>query len=247
MTLACALPVASQAPSGRPLSTQGAPAAPSSSGPAWTELSPAHQAALAPLKGRWPAIDDARKAKWIAMAERFPSMPAAERARVQARMAEWAALPPGDRGRARQNFQELRTRSPDDRQASWEAYQALPEEQKRALAQRAKPPLRPPEATAANPANTTNISKRSLEVNPTPAPVTVRPVTPTVVQANPGATTSLLGKSAAPPPHHQPGLPKINAGEGFVNPATLLPSRGPQGAATIAQPASAASAPARKR
>lgn len=218
------------------------------SGPAWNELSPAQQVALAPLKGRWAGIDDDRKAKWIAMAERFPSMPAAERQRVQARMAEWAALPPGDRGRARQNFQELRKLRPDDRQSSWETYRALPEEQKRALAQRAKPP--PPQPEAAGTSGTVSTAKRGLEVNPTPAPVTVKPVTPTIVQANPGATTQLLGKTATPPPHHQPGLPKIAAGEGFVNPATLLPRRGPQGAATLAPPsppASAASAPARRR
>ena len=74
-----------------------------------------------------------------------------------------------------------------------------------------------------------------------PAPANVKPVSPTVVQAKPGASTTLVSKTPAPPLHHQAGLPKIAATDGFVNPSTLLPSRGPQGAAAIAAPASAAS------
>ncbi len=67
-------------------------------------------------------------------------------------------------------------------------------------------------------------------------------VSPTVVQARPGATTVLVTRAAPPPNHQQPGLPKIAATEGFVNPATLLPKRGAQGAAV--RTAAAASDPA---
>ena len=62
-------------------------------------------------------------------------------------------------------------------------------------------------------------------------------VAPTVVQAKPGATTTTMSTRAAPPPHHQAGLPKIAATPGFVDPATLLPQRGPQGAAVRPAPA----------
>ena len=67
-------------------------------------------------------------------------------------------------------------------------------------------------------------------------------VTPTVVQSKPGATTVLVTRTSPPPNHQQPGLPKIAATEGFVNPSTLLPKRGAQGAAV--RTAAAASGPA---
>jgi hypothetical protein len=68
-----------------------------------------------------------------------------------------------------------------------------------------------------------------------------RPVAPTVLQAAPGATTTLISKRPAPPPHQQTGLPKITAGPDFVDTATLLPQRGPQGAA-VRSPAAPAAA-----
>lgn len=213
-------------------------AQPAAGGPAWQTLQPAQQLALAPLKDHWAGIDANRKSKWLAVAQRFAAMPSAEQQRVQARMAEWAAMSPTERGRARQNFQELRTLRADDRQALWEAYSALPDEQKRALAQRAKPLPRPAEPSP--PAT----AKRAVPVNPTQ--VTVKPVTPTVVQAKPGASTTLVTKAPSPPAHHQPGLPKIAATAGFVNPTTLLPSRGPQGAAALAPaPTAPTAAPSR--
>ena len=146
-------------------------------------------------------------------------------------MGEWASMSPAERGRARQNFQELRNLPHDDRQALWEAYRALPEEEKQQLAQRAKPAPKPADPASAP------VGKRTVAVNPTP--VVAKPVSPTVVQAKPGATTTLVTKSPTPPAHHQPGLPKIAATPGFVNPTTLLPSRGPQGAATHSAAASA--------
>ena len=196
-------------------------------GPAWHELQPAQQLALAPLKAHWGGIDANRKSKWLAVAHRFASMSTVERQRVQTRMAEWAAMSPTERGRARQNFQELRTLRADDRQARWDAYSALPAEQKRELAQRTKPAPRPAEPPVAG----GSTAKRAVPVNP--VQVTVKPVTPTVVQAKPGASTNLVTKTPNPPAHHQPGLPKIAATAGFVNPTTLLPSRGPQGAAAL--------------
>lgn len=200
-------------------------------GPAWSELSLAHQSALAPLKQHWAGLDADRKAKWLVVAQRFPSLPQPERQRMQARMAEWAAMTPAERGRARRNFQEWRNLPHEDRQALWEAYRALPDEQKLELAQRAKPVVKVAEAASSV------RGKRPVAVNP--APAIVKPVSPTVVQARPGATTNLVTKAPSPPSHHQPGLPKITATDGFVNPTTLLPSRGPQGAATHAAAASA--------
>jgi Protein of unknown function (DUF3106) len=65
------------------------------------------------------------------------------------------------------------------------------------------------------------------------APVTAGAVA-SLQQAKPGATTTTISTRPAPPAHHQAGLPKIVAAPGFVDRATLLPQRGPQGAAVRA-------------
>lgn len=211
-------------------------------GPTWARLSAAQRQALSPLQRDWASIDASRKQKWLEVAARFPAMPADERQRVQERMAAWAALTPAERTRARMQFQESRLISPEERQARWEAYQALPEDERVALAQRAKQAARAastaassiPSASArpASGAGGTAVAKNNVV-----APVRVqpsRPVAPTVVQAKPGVTTTTMSTRASPPAHHQPGLPKIVASPGFVDPATLLPKRGPQGAAVRA-------------
>ena len=64
-------------------------------------------------------------------------------------------------------------------------------------------------------------------------------VAPTLVQAQPGATTTLMSKRPVPPAHQQTGLPKVAATPDFVDKTTLLPQRGAQGAATRAVVASA--------
>lgn len=219
-----------------PLAAPGKQPARVEAGPTWSELRASQQVALAPLRAHWAQIEPNRKSKWLEVAQRFGNMPPAERQRVQARMAEWAAMSPTERGRARQSFQELRNLRADDRQALWDAYSALPPEQKRELAQRAKPAPRAPE-----PASSAT-GKRLVPVNP--VAVTVKPVTPTVVQAKPGVSTTLVTKTPNPPAHHQGGLPKITATAGFVNPSTLLPSRGPQGAAALSSPVPAAASAA---
>ena len=51
-------------------------------------------------------------------------------------------------------------------------------------------------------------------------------------------TASVITKRPVPPAHQQTGLPKIAATPEFVDKATLLPQRGPQGAATRSAAAS---------
>jgi hypothetical protein len=75
---------------------------------------------------------------------------------------------------------------------------------------------------------------------PRPSPAPLRAATSTAATARSGATTRPLLREADAPAHQQHGLPKIAATPSFVDPATLLPRRGPQGAAIAAQPASAA-------
>jgi Protein of unknown function (DUF3106) len=218
-------------------------------GPAWSALAPAHKEVLAPLQRDWASIDADRKAKWIEVASRFPAMSPLDRQRVQERMAEWSRMTPSERGQARLQFQEAKQLSPEDRQARWDAYSSLPEAQRRELAQRAKPvaaasatngAAKPAPATRADSPKTAGLSeKRNLVPSGNGAPS--KAVSPTVVQAKPGATTNLVTRLAPAPNHQQAGLPKIAATEGFVNPSTLLPKRGAQGAAvrsTAAPPAS---------
>lgn len=201
--------------------------------PTWTSLSRAQQSVLAPLQRDWATIDAARKQKWLEMARRFPTLPEAERLRIQERMSEWARMSPTERGRARLQFQESRLLSAEDRQASWEAYRALPDDERRALAQRARKPAAKPPVTATS--SPEDASPKRNVVNPSrQAPV--KPVAPTLVQAKPGATTTLLTAKTPAPSHQQSGLPKIAATKGFVDPDTLLPQRGPQGAGVQAAP-----------
>lgn len=213
--------------------------APAEQGVRWNELKPTQQATLKPLEREWAAVSPAQKQKWLELSTRFPQMTPNEQTRVQQRMAEWARLTPQERGQARLNFQEAKQVPAQDRQERWNAYQTLSPEQKQQLAARAAPAASDDAARKSGDA-TLRADKPSREraqakSNIVPNPALASPpkaIAPTVVQARPGATTTLITKRPLPPSHQQTGLPKIAATPGFVNNATLLPQRGPQAAAT---------------
>lgn len=210
----------------------------------WAQLSPAQRQALAPLEKDWASIDANRRAKWLEVANRFPTMPAEERERLQARMAAWARMTPAERSNARLQFQEVRQVPDAERQQKWQAYQALPEAERQALAARARPPARAASgAVAATTVRTGEVEGKRNLVQPAP-PARAKAVTPTVQQARPGATTTTMTTRPLPPAHAQAGLPKIAATPGFVDPSTLLPQRGPQGAAVRSAAAASAAAEA---
>lgn len=212
----------------KPLATAVADAG----GPAWASLTAQQRGVLAPLQRDWHTIDASRRAKWLEVAARFPSMPAEERQRVQDRMADWARMSPSERGQARLAFQESKQLSREEKQQRWDAYQALPDAQRRALAERAKPAETSPRPGAATPLNAAVPKKTSDAPRPAASAPLVKPVAPTIVQAKPGATTTLMTRPATPPAHQQPGQPKIAAKPDQVNRNTLLPQRGPQAAAS---------------
>lgn len=204
-------------------------------GPAWASLTAVQQQALAPLQRDWSSIRVDPKQKWLEVAGRLPKMSAEERARVQERMAEWSRMTPAERARARVQFQEVRRLSPEERQARWQQYQQLPDDERNQLAERARTEREAAKAAAAatprqhaGPANAP-ASKSSVVGAPGLA-VNVG-VAASLQQAKPGATTTTISTRPAPPAHHQAGLPKIVATPGFVDSTTLLPKRGPQGAA----------------
>ena len=217
-----------------PVSHAQGPVAAQEQGVRWRDLKPPQQNVLRPLEREWSGIGAAHKQKWIELSGNFEKRPPAERERIQERMTEWARLSPQERSQARLHFQEANQLTPQDRKARWDAYQALPPEKKQEFAERAAPAANP--ATAKSivpPRNDASQAKSNIVPNPAyAAPPKV--IAPSVVQAQPGASTTLITKRPTPPSHQQTGLPKIAATPEFVNKATLLPRRGPQGAATRA-------------
>lgn len=205
-------------------------------GPAWAELSPAQQTALAPLRNDWNDLDAGRKQKWLEVASRFGSMKPERQERVRERMTEWAKLSPSQRTEARVNYQQSKQVPAEDRQARWEAYQALSPEERAALAARARPPSSTAPSSPAQALRKAPVDAQLPKSNivapnraAVPAP---KPVAPTVVQGNPGATTSLVTATPRPPAHQEPGQPKIAATPKLVDKTTLLPKSGPQAAGT---------------
>ena len=159
-------------PASRPVARSAASAARSNgkrvTKPVWTQLTPAQQQALAPLSGTWNTLSDVQKRKWVAMSRNFPRMSGAEQAKLHSRMTEWVALSPQQRTQARLNFGESKRLSPNDKKAKWEAYQALPPEEKRKLAASAAKP--PATAAAVRP-----VPQEKLTKVPRPKRVTKSP------------------------------------------------------------------------
>ncbi|OYT88313.1 MAG: hypothetical protein CFE46_07885 [Burkholderiales bacterium PBB6] len=217
--------------------------------PTWQAVPPASQKVLAPLAKDWPQLTPDSRRKWLEIAQRYPNLPADQQQRMQERMSAWARMTPAERGQARVNFQQTQQRPATDRQAQWEAYRSLPPAEKAELAARAQPetPAKPP-ATGARALRNAPLDAQAPKQNivgagaaPAAGP---KPVAPTLVQGNPGATTSLVTAKPMPPAHQPAGMPKISAGSGMVDKATLLPKGGPQAAGTPnLKPASAKPSP----
>jgi len=221
----------------------GTPAPAREEGVRWQSLTPAQREALRPLERDWPSIEAPRKQKWLALAARYHSLPPEERARIQARMTEWAKMTPAERGQARLRFEEARQVPATDRSARWQAYQALPPEERAQFAARAAHAASSPAAADARAGKSASRDSKEAKSNLVPNPALAqapRSVAPTLVQAAPGATTTLITRQPTPPPHQQSGMPKIAATPEFVHRSTLLPKRGPQAAAVASSAAPAA-------
>ena len=121
--------------------------------PTWAELNLPQQQALAPLAASWSRISEAQKRKWLALSQNYLKLSAAEQAKLHSRMTEWVGLSPHQRTEARLNFAGAKQMSPDDKKAKWEAYQALPAEEKKKLAADGAATKPPPTAPAIKPAS----------------------------------------------------------------------------------------------
>ena len=220
----------------------------------WSQLSASQRKALAPLASQWASLAPSSRVKWVEVARRFDQLAPAEQARLQERMASWAALPSDQRGEARLRYQQSRQLPAGQRQEKWQAYQALSSEEKQDLnrqAQRRSKPVMLPDrvpgprepAQAFGSKRTASASGSPAKSNTVPNAVTASPRQPTVVspatvKAGSGATTNLVTRQPSPPMHQQVGMPKVNAARGSVDPVTLLPRTGAQGAAMASLPAS---------
>lgn len=135
LTLGCAFTAVSAQPSAGPITKAPQPAV--EAGPRWAELSADQKHTLAPLEPSWDSLEAVRKRKWMALAQTYPKMTPVEQAKLQTRMAEWAALSPRQRAVARLNYSETKKVPASDRAANWDAYQALPPEDRQRLAAQA--------------------------------------------------------------------------------------------------------------
>ena len=179
-------------------------------GVAWAQLSSQQRADLSPLQPQWRDLSGATKEKWLAVSKRMSTMRPDERERIQSRMSRWASLSPVERGQTRLQFNAARRVSPDTRA---ERYNELSEEERRQLAARAVPPAATRSVSAVRHSKPflSGEPRSAGKANTTPAAPSVLPqrVTPSVVQAQPGATTTLISARPLPPPHQPVGQPKI--------------------------------------
>ncbi len=154
-------------------------------------------------------------------------------------MAEWSRMTPAERGQARLRYIQSQRTGTENPEQRWDDYKALPNEQKKQFAARAAPtaasaPGQKLRAGSVATADRGNANAPTVKSNLVPNPnFSAQPQTiaPTMMKAGPGASTTTVAKTATPPSHQQTGLPKITASPRFVDKATLLPKRGPQGAA----------------
>jgi hypothetical protein len=124
LCLSFAAPVAAAAPVQPKAAAQTKPAKPAK--PDWSELTPARQNVLAPLKEGWGSLDTVSRKKWVGVADRYPKMKPAEQQRLQTRMKDWAKLTPEQRRVAREKYLALKKMPPAKREqvkTQWQQYQ----------------------------------------------------------------------------------------------------------------------------
>ncbi|WP_242631095.1 DUF3106 domain-containing protein [Variovorax paradoxus] len=234
-------------------STQGGPASAlhhssskvaAATKPAWSELTAEQQQALQPLASHWHTLSMGQKRKWLALSRNYANMSADDRTTLHSRMIEWAALSNQQRAQARLNFAEVKSVPADERKAKWEQYQALSEEEKRRLAERA--PARPRGA--------------AVPVRPVPAQklVMVPAVTPSgqhtprILLAPPASATAVATPATAPaavmvasPPERVPGVVTVAPASAPGSPPSApIPAEAQVPAPSSAAPSAAAGRPA---
>jgi hypothetical protein len=184
--------------------------------PLWRELTARQQRALEPLAPHWDSLTEPHKRKWLALSRNYATLPPADQEILHSRMIEWAALSNQQRTQARFNFAEVKQVPVDERKAKWEAYQALSDEEKRKLAERATPrpgaaatfrPV-PPQKLAPLPAVAPDGQHTPRIQLAPPAPLPVRP--------------QLVAPAPRPAPTADPAFPPVSA-EAQIPPPSSTP------------------------
>lgn len=183
--------------------------------PYWSELTAEQQQALRPLASHWHALNPGHKRKWLALSRNYANMSADDQTTLHSRMIEWAALSNQQRAQARLNFAEVKRVPADERKAKWEQYQALSEEEKRRLAERA--PAKPRGA--------------AIPVRPVPAQKLV--AVPAVTPAGQHTPRIMLAPPATPLPAMAPAAAIV---------VTSPPERAPSATSTPSLPDTSAAA-----
>lgn len=182
--------------------------APSNLGPGWETLTTAQKLVLYPLAERWSMLGAEQKRRWLTLAQNFPNMPVEEQSKLHSRMIEWASLSAQQRSQARLNYAQTNSLAPTDKRAQWEAYQALSEEQKKALAATAAPKPKGA-ATALRPVPKRKLvqvpaairSDGALQANP--------PKIPRSASQGPRIALPAVPATIQTPAHEAPPLPAI--------------------------------------
>jgi len=178
------------------------------SGPAWSELTPLQQQALAPLASSWnTSMSVPQKSKWLEISKNYAALPPEGQATLNSRMKEWVALSPQQRAQARLNFGKTKELSgqltPEEKKAQWEAYQVLSPEEKQNLAAKASP--RPTgAATAVKPVAAQKLVAVPVQaasrpaIRPAPKIMPSYPATVTAPAAPPAGQAATVGSGNAP-------------------------------------------------
>lgn len=210
-------------PVARPAAPVMSPVSALAAAPTWQALTPVQRDLLAPLAKDWDKLGPNQRSKWLNATPRLAVLPPAELSRLHERMRDWANLTPAERVDARIGFQVAKQVDSEQRQAKWEAYQALPQEKRQELADKAVARRQAQtKATSPTPKPLAAAPKSNI-VPAAPKLVTPTPVTGSLIQAKPGATTVLITRGLTLPPHHVAGETKVVADPALVDPKTLLP------------------------
>jgi hypothetical protein len=186
-----------------PLSSLASPTSPM----AWARLTDAQRVALAPFASEWDQFSEERKRNWIKIASRYKKMSPDAQKRLHERMIEWIRMTPEQRKVARENYQVSKSVPVEKRERAWDAYQKLPEDQKKKLAAAERP--RRPTVVSAPPTG-------KSEVKDIDRLMTARE---RARASEAVAEVAASGASAAPA---APSAPSIPSAASFV-PATPIP------------------------
>jgi hypothetical protein len=208
---ATAAPQASKALAAKPLDR-----------PTWAELTPAQRMALEPLAAEWNNMEKPRKQKWLEIAGRFTKMKPDEQQRLQEKMREWMKLTPEQRRTARETYTRTKKIDTATKVTEWDKYQQLPEEQKKALADKAAS------------------KKTQVAALPAPSQAKGKTVEPIKKKTNPSATAT-AGKPATPPAAPVQAPPATTPPQPQGQPVQQ-PAPAPAAQPPVAQPAAPAPA-----